>query len=403
MLDYVSQQAYASTAKVLSQPRPKRVTGDGVTGDGIGGSTTNGSSGHGGDDGGMDIDVTPGVGPGASSHPVNKDKEKERLITPSELESIERRRGESDLPTYAGQRIHSTYRSVALLIPGILNHILNGAIMRAIDSIQTHFPAVLDETSLPKPPPQAQPTSYASYQGSSSTAPPRRLGQVRQPAQPMAHSIPVNVQSTHPAHVMLNLKIQAFIERFRNNASSSPSTPSSSIESLTSSMHMSTEMTGQSGPPTLNLGSSVNKTSKLAADLTAVQDLHAFAKNLPADDRAVYLPELQWINSLFAYTDPETSILRGFLEQDRRIALAEQVNAAILGNWPLVVVRAPIDASFGGKERAGFPAQYRATHGCDIHDTERQGYRPQASQRGREEERRTGRRESSCPCHNWGS
>lgn len=224
-----------------------------------------------------------------------------------------------------------------MLTTVVLNHILNGAILRAIDSIQTHFPAVLDDTSLPKPAPQPQPTSHASYQTSSTTSLPRRPGQQRQPTQPMAHAIPVNVHSTHPAHVMLNLKIQAFIERFRNNASSSPSTPSSSIESLTSSMHMSTELTGQPGQTTLNLGSSVNRTSKLAADLTAVQDLHAFAKNLPADDRAVYLPELQWINSLFAYTDPETSILRGFLEQDRRIALAEQVNAAILGERSRVV------------------------------------------------------------------
>jgi hypothetical protein len=65
--------------------------------------------------------------------------------------------------------------------------------------------------------------------------------------------------------------------------------------------------------------------------LTAAQELHAEAKNLPPDVRAVYLQEIKDVGALFAYTDPETSILKGFLEQRRRIALAEQVNAAILG------------------------------------------------------------------------
>jgi hypothetical protein len=33
---------------------------------------------------------------------------------------------------------------------------------------------------------------------------------------------------------------------------------------------------------------------------------------------------------LFAYTDPDNSPVGGFLMQDRRIALAEQVNRAVL-------------------------------------------------------------------------
>jgi hypothetical protein len=64
--------------------------------------------------------------------------------------------------------------------------------------------------------------------------------------------------------------------------------------------------------------------------LTAAQGLHAEAKKLPAEDRAVYLQEIKDVGALFAYSDPETSILKGFLEQGRRIALAEQVNRAIL-------------------------------------------------------------------------
>jgi hypothetical protein len=64
--------------------------------------------------------------------------------------------------------------------------------------------------------------------------------------------------------------------------------------------------------------------------LTAAQGLHAEAKKLGPEDRAVYLQEIKDVGALFAYTDPETSILKGFLEQGRRIVLAEQVNRAIL-------------------------------------------------------------------------
>lgn len=64
--------------------------------------------------------------------------------------------------------------------------------------------------------------------------------------------------------------------------------------------------------------------------LTAAQGLHAEAKKLPPDVRAIYLQEIKDVGALFAYTDPETSILKGFLDQNRRIALAEQVNLAIL-------------------------------------------------------------------------
>lgn len=64
--------------------------------------------------------------------------------------------------------------------------------------------------------------------------------------------------------------------------------------------------------------------------LTAAQGLHQEAKKLPAHERAVYLQEIKDVGALFAYTDPETSILKGYLDQERRIALAEQINRAIL-------------------------------------------------------------------------
>jgi hypothetical protein len=76
-----------------------------------------------------------------------------------------------------------------------------------------------------------------------------------------------------------------------------------------------------------------NSAVTLTNALTAAQGLHQEAKKLAPDDRAVYLQEIKDVGALLAYTDPETSILKGFLEQTRRIALANQVNRAILSKW----------------------------------------------------------------------
>lgn len=107
----------------------------------------------------------------------------------------------------------------------------------------------------------------------------------------------------------LNLQIQEFIESFRQLPSSAPSSPASSLGSLN--------------------GSSASN-SQLTAALAALQDLHTAAKRLRSDHRAVYLQEIKDVGALFAYVDPENSPVKGFLDQARRIALAQQVNAAIL-------------------------------------------------------------------------
>lgn len=68
----------------------------------------------------------------------------------------------------------------------------------------------------------------------------------------------------------------------------------------------------------------------LQRTLAAAQGLREEAQKLKGDDKAVYLQETKDVCALLAYADPESSILRGFLEQSRRIALADQVNRAIL-------------------------------------------------------------------------
>ena len=200
----------------------------------------------------------------------------------------------------------------------IINHILNGAVLRAIEALETHFPSVLHESV-----PHQNGLATAPTNGLFTTSsPPQSPSQNYFPppypnwpatlvtASPSDHACPKHPYSTAPWIVRLNLEIQQFIESFRQLAPSSPSSPSSSISSLTSSMH----------------GSSMTLTHAL----TALQGLHVEAKKLPPNVRAIYLQEIKDVGALFAYTDPETSILKGFLAQERRIWIAEQVNRAML-------------------------------------------------------------------------
>jgi hypothetical protein len=71
-------------------------------------------------------------------------------------------------------------------------------------------------------------------------------------------------------------------------------------------------------------------TGGLQHALTAASGLHAEAALLEPSIRAVYVREITEAGALFAYTDPDNSPVGGFLMQDRRIALAEQVNRAVL-------------------------------------------------------------------------
>jgi hypothetical protein len=86
--------------------------------------------------------------------------------------------------------------------------------------------------------------------------------------------------------------------------------------SMTLSMSMSMSMSQSTGG--------------LQHALTAASGLHAEAALLEPSIRAVYVREITEAGALFAYTDPDNSPVGGFLQQERRIALAEQVNRAIL-------------------------------------------------------------------------
>ncbi|KIK57716.1 hypothetical protein GYMLUDRAFT_75329 [Collybiopsis luxurians FD-317 M1] len=119
--------------------------------------------------------------------------------------------------------------------------------------------------------------------------------------------------SVYPSHLALNLRIQSFIEACRtrplicpfdsNNATSSPS----------------------SFPQVLDA------TDQQTALLNSAQKLYALAKMLPSEqDTARYSQELESVLGLLAYRVPEDSPISEYLSQDRREAVADQIDYAIL-------------------------------------------------------------------------
>lgn len=105
------------------------------------------------------------------------------------------------------------------------------------------------------------------------------------------------------------------------SASPAPSS-SSSTGSVTSA-------NGLSGSTHSN-GSAAVLNPVLHAALSHAQMLFANVQKLPGYWRAMYLKELESVTALLAYTDLETSPVRKYLDQSRRVALAEQINSAIM-------------------------------------------------------------------------
>ena len=111
-------------------------------------------------------------------------------------------------------------------------------------------------------------------------------------------------------HIDMNLHIQEFIESLRTKPllrSPRPSTdaPVPSLRDLPAPDHI--------------------KQLKRAHQLTVMVNA------LPStSDRAIYRKELESVCALLAYLIPETSLVSRYLSMERREAVAEQVNRAIL-------------------------------------------------------------------------
>lgn len=294
-------------------------------------------------------------------------------------------------------------RPMLMLMVDIINHILNGAIQKAIDELEEYYPAVLVPTPLDGTDKNGsingQGTSHSSPSGTNppvntngngnsnangngnggasgngtnpsqgtSNRPSHAVSGIdargvmsysnrqilenninnkaptptvkpppRNPEQStnmitnqLPNSIPTFPNSTHPSHILLNLHIQQFIESFRSLPQTmSPGSSTSSLASNQNNNLMSMSMSISIPNPSASRNG--NGVGGLQQALTAASGLHAEAALLDPSARAVYVREITDAGALFAYTDPEDSPVSGFLRQERRIVLAEQVNRAIL-------------------------------------------------------------------------
>ncbi|EPQ58083.1 hypothetical protein GLOTRDRAFT_72118 [Gloeophyllum trabeum ATCC 11539] len=156
----------------------------------------------------------------------------------------------------------------------IRGNILAGRIDQATDMVNKHFPTVLS----------APPSSLYDPQASSS-------------------SQFLYARSLEPMHINLNLRIQAFIEAVRTVPLNSDS------------------------PTPAHADTDAHKVQLIQS----ARKLNVLVQALPdADDRKRYSDELKHVMSLLAYTVPENSPVARYMGPERREAVADQVNSAIL-------------------------------------------------------------------------
>ncbi|KAF7323049.1 hypothetical protein HMN09_00084900 [Mycena chlorophos] len=160
--------------------------------------------------------------------------------------------------------------------------ILSGQIGDAIELLEQHFPAVLSADSLP-------PTSKP---------------------QPAKTAIPgthfVASSTVNPVHLNLNLRILAFTEAFR----------AAYID----------RSVGDDKAMSLD-----NEDDRHITDLLAkLTKLKVLVSALPPPERTTYLEEVANVSNLLAFPDVQASPVARYLSQDRREAVANQINTAIL-------------------------------------------------------------------------
>ena len=259
------------------------------------------------------------------------------------------------------------------LHPEIKDHIITGRIRLAVDLCNTHFPTVLNADSTTS---SAWEKEIEQSKGAKQTASAKETDTPSEGKR----VLPANPTSLYPAHLSLNLQIQAFIESVRaasaavpsngvgavgsnNNStqslspaanahgpgahslatstpgissavnalsrSASPAPSSASSTSATSANGLSGHSNGGGGGSSSS-GSTAVLNPVLHAALSHAQLLFTNVQKLPGYWRAMYLKELESVTALLAYTDLERSPVRKYLDQSRRVALAEQINSAIM-------------------------------------------------------------------------
>ncbi|KAH8116770.1 CTLH/CRA C-terminal to lish motif domain-containing protein [Phellopilus nigrolimitatus] len=174
----------------------------------------------------------------------------------------------------------------------IKHHILSGRVDEATQLLDAHFPSVLQE----------------SADGDEPPAP-------RAPA-PHARVHYASQLSTKPVHIALNLRILAFVEAARTVPLPYPPDPRAKDASAAAPV-----------PDRASDAFSAQQT----ALLHRAQGLYASVESLrDTRDRDVYRRELNSVGGLLAYPAPERSPMAKYMRQERREAVADQVNSAIL-------------------------------------------------------------------------
>ena len=215
------------------------------------------------------------------------------------------------------------------LIPSIRLHfleirelILAGRVDDAITLLNESFPAVLSNNSPieASPPNEGEDESF-TYESETSMVTP---------------------------HLFLNLRIQAFIEACRTRPLEIPSDKafSSKLSGIPSSItDISMDVSDDdsfisSSSRSSRIFSSVAPQygditpTRLASLLRKGQKLYGLAAALPSSkEKDVYKKELVNVGGLLAYPVPEDSPVSKYLSYERREALADQINRAILRAW----------------------------------------------------------------------
>lgn len=138
--------------------------------------------------------------------------------------------------------------------------------------------------------------------------------------------------SVDPTHLSLNLRILAFTEASRTVPLEYDPHPER-YEQISSAFRATSVHSPQS--PIYDQDDPEAKQTEL---LCLAQRLYSEASLLQDPKaRAAYLKELGLVGGLLAYKHPENSPMAKYLSQERREAVADQINSAILCTWWLFI------------------------------------------------------------------
>ncbi|KAF9053799.1 hypothetical protein BDZ89DRAFT_1004845 [Hymenopellis radicata] len=175
--------------------------------------------------------------------------------------------------------------------------LLAGKVDEATDLLNKHFPTVLNADDST---PRSAPLSVTVYVAST---------------------------SVEPSHLTLNLRIQSFIESCRTVPLPYP--PADAGSETPKSQKRTSQALDDDDPKALD---------QQTALLKSAQKLYALASLLFPPDREKYIKELGSVLGILAYKIPEESSVSKYLSQERRAAVAEQINSAILYRSGLPVI-----------------------------------------------------------------